>query len=64
MDRNIIDAASGGVLVDKTPAAARALIANMAANSQQFSNRSVVPPMKVNEVGATSKIEQQLANLT
>ena len=51
MDRNRIDAASGGVLVDKTPAVARALIANIAANSQQFGNGSEVPPMKVNEVG-------------
>ena len=33
MDRNKIDAASGGVLVDKTPAVARTLIANMVANS-------------------------------
>ena len=32
MDRNIIDAASGGALVDKTPTAARDLIANMADN--------------------------------
>ncbi|XP_019183634.1 PREDICTED: uncharacterized protein LOC109178454 [Ipomoea nil] len=36
MDRGMIDAASGGALVDKTPDAARNLIANMAANSQQF----------------------------
>ena len=50
--------------MDKTHAAARALIANMAANSQQFGNGLEVPPMKVNEVGATSKLEQQLANLT
>ena len=32
MDRNIIDAASGGALVDKIPAAARDLITNMADN--------------------------------
>ena len=32
----MIDAASGGTLVDKTPMEARTLIANMAANSQQF----------------------------
>jgi len=31
-ERGIIDAASGGALVDKTPAAARKLIANMAEN--------------------------------
>lgn len=33
MDRNMIDATSGGALVDKTPEAAKNLIANMAANS-------------------------------
>ncbi|XP_019172468.1 PREDICTED: uncharacterized protein LOC109167852, partial [Ipomoea nil] len=42
-DRSMIDAASGGALVDKTPDAARTLIANMAANSQQFGNRLVQP---------------------
>jgi hypothetical protein len=33
-DRNIIDVASGGALVDKTLEAARQLISNMAANSK------------------------------
>lgn len=33
MDRSVIDAASGGVLVDKTQTAARDLIANMTANT-------------------------------
>ena len=40
MDKNIIDAASGGALVDKTPTATRNLIANMADNSQQFNTRA------------------------
>ncbi|XP_061347742.1 uncharacterized protein LOC133293222 [Gastrolobium bilobum] len=40
MDRNLIDAASGGVLVDKTPDEAKALISNMAANAQQFGTRA------------------------
>ncbi|XP_073120705.1 uncharacterized protein [Henckelia pumila] len=35
-DRNMLDAASGGFFVDKTPIQARNLIENMAANSQQF----------------------------
>lgn len=39
MDRNILDAASGGAFVDKTPAAAKALIENMSLNSQQFTTR-------------------------
>jgi hypothetical protein len=34
IDRNIIDVASGGVLVDKTPEAACQLILNMAVNSK------------------------------
>ena len=38
-DRSMIDVASGGALVDKTLEAARNLIANMAANSQQFGTR-------------------------
>jgi hypothetical protein len=33
-DRNIIDAASGGALIDKTPQAARQLTSNMVANSK------------------------------
>jgi len=36
----MLDAASGGALVDKTPATVRELIENMAANSQQFGTRS------------------------
>ncbi|MCI25277.1 hypothetical protein A2U01_0046467, partial [Trifolium medium] len=56
MDRNILDAASGGALVDKTPAAARALIENMSLNSQQFSTRNnVVNQTKgVHEIQASS----------
>ena len=38
-DRSIIDAASGGALVDKTLKAARQLISNMATNSKQFGTR-------------------------
>ncbi len=34
MDHSMIDAASGGALVDKIPEDARRPIANMAANSQ------------------------------
>ncbi|XP_073152515.1 uncharacterized protein [Henckelia pumila] len=49
-DRNMLDAASGGVFVDKTPVQARNLIENMAANSQQFgTNRSDPAPRKSNE---------------
>jgi hypothetical protein len=62
-DRSMIDAASGGALVDKTPEAARNLIANMAANSQQFGTRIDLPSKHVNEVNISS-LEQQIMSLT
>ncbi|XP_059429173.1 uncharacterized protein LOC132162985 [Corylus avellana] len=62
-DRSMIDATSGGALVDKTPKAARNLIANMAANSQQFGTRLDLPSKHVNEVNISS-LEQQIVNLT
>jgi len=40
MDRSMIDVASGGALVDKTPATAKSLIKNMVSNSQQFASRN------------------------
>ncbi|XP_073120067.1 uncharacterized protein [Henckelia pumila] len=49
-DRSMVNAASGEVFVDKTPQAARNLIENMAANSQQFgTNRSDYAPRRSNE---------------
>ncbi|RDY05967.1 hypothetical protein CR513_10131, partial [Mucuna pruriens] len=39
MDRSMIDATSGGALMEKTTVAARHLISNMASNSQQFGIR-------------------------
>ena len=59
----MIDAASGGALVDKTPEVARNLIANMAANSQQFGTTLDPPSKHVNEVNISS-LEQQIASLT
>ena len=59
----MIDAASRGVLVDKTPEAARNLIANMAANSQQFGTRLDPPSKHVNEVNISS-LKQQISSLT
>ena len=61
----MIDAASGGALVDKTPEATRLLISNMAANSQQFSMRHDPPPQpkKVNEVSIAS-LDQKFDKLT
>ncbi|XP_073137205.1 uncharacterized protein [Henckelia pumila] len=49
-DRNMLDAASGGVFVDKIPVQTRNLIENMAANSHQFgTNRSDHAPRRGNE---------------
>ncbi|XP_073315872.1 uncharacterized protein [Primulina huaijiensis] len=62
-DRNMIDAASGRALVNKTPQEARALISTMAANAQQFSTRQDNPPRQVNEVSVTH-IDQKLDSLT
>ena len=50
MDRSMVDATSGGALMDKTPVIARDLIANMAANTQQFGTRAMVPTRGMNEV--------------
>jgi hypothetical protein len=62
-DRSIIDAASGGALVDKTPEAARQLISNMAANSKQFGTRGDFPSKRVNEV-SISNLENKVNDLT
>ncbi|XP_062114092.1 uncharacterized protein LOC133825120 [Humulus lupulus] len=68
LDRSMIDAASGGALVDKTSAAARSLISIMAANSQQFGIRQdpIPPPKSANEVSTfnANQLGQQLAQLT
>ena len=59
----MIYAASGRALVDKTPNATRAVILNMAANSQQFGTCSKAP-MKVNEVTTTlSNVDQMITKL-
>ena len=65
MEKSMIDAASGGALVDKTPEATRLLISNMAAYSQQFSMRHdpLKQPKKVNEVSIAS-LEQKFDKLT
>ncbi|RDX74599.1 hypothetical protein CR513_45636, partial [Mucuna pruriens] len=66
MDRSMIDAASGGALMDKTSATARHLISNMASNTQQFGVRGLSPSRLVSEIGATSnqRLENQLTELT
>ena len=62
-DRSIIDAASGGALIDKTPKAARQLISNMAANSKQFGTRRDFPSKRVNEV-SISNLKNKVNDLT
>ncbi|RDX58938.1 hypothetical protein CR513_61944, partial [Mucuna pruriens] len=54
-DQTLIDAASGGALMDKTPAVARHLISNMASNMQQFGVRGAAP---------SRILENQLTELT
>ncbi|XP_027156215.1 uncharacterized protein LOC113756986, partial [Coffea eugenioides] len=48
--KRIIDAASGGSLVNKTPTEARNLISSMAANAQQFGDRQDNTTRRVNEL--------------
>ncbi|XP_050915333.1 uncharacterized protein LOC127130351 [Lathyrus oleraceus] len=69
MDRNILDASSGGALVDKTPDVAKALIENMSLNSQQFTtkNNYMVQTKGVNEVQVSSSnkaLETKIEELT
>ncbi|XP_050909288.1 uncharacterized protein LOC127123071 [Lathyrus oleraceus] len=67
MDRNILDAASGGALVDKTPVATKALIENMSLNSQQFTTRNnSVQAKGVNEIQVSSNkaLETRIDKLT
>ncbi|RDY12865.1 hypothetical protein CR513_02292, partial [Mucuna pruriens] len=52
MDRNMVDAASGGALMDKTPVIVRDLIFNMASNTQQFEIKGGVGTSRVvSEIG-------------
>ncbi|RDY03888.1 hypothetical protein CR513_12466, partial [Mucuna pruriens] len=66
VDRSMIDAASGGALMDKTLAAARQLIFNIASNTQQFWIRGTSQPRMVNGIGALDnlRLENQLTKLT
>jgi hypothetical protein len=63
IDRSMINAASGGALVEKTHVEARDLISKMAANSQQFGIRVDHTLIKVNKM-MHSNIETQLSELT
>ncbi|RDY02037.1 hypothetical protein CR513_14556, partial [Mucuna pruriens] len=58
MDQNMIDATSGGALMDKTPTVARHLISNMASNAQQLGTKGAV--IKIDNL----RLENQLTKLT
>ncbi|RDY06103.1 hypothetical protein CR513_09963, partial [Mucuna pruriens] len=62
----MIDVATGGALMDKTPTTTRHLISNMASNTQQFGIKGAIPSWLVNEVGAVDNLRQenQLTELT
>ncbi|KAJ9536912.1 hypothetical protein OSB04_029645 [Centaurea solstitialis] len=62
MERKMMDAASGGAIVNKTPTEARALIDTMAENSKQFGVRSDVG-RGVSEVHVKS-LETKITDLT
>ncbi|KAM2088234.1 hypothetical protein ACFX1X_032683 [Malus domestica] len=66
LERQMLDASAGGALVDKTPMAAKILIANRALNAQQYEGvgQRGPPRQQVHEVSSTSDIHSQLANLT
>ncbi|RDX81779.1 hypothetical protein CR513_37495, partial [Mucuna pruriens] len=66
MDKSMIDASSGGALMDKTSATARYLISNMASNTQQFGIKGPSQSRMVNKIGAASnlRLENQLSKLT
>ncbi|CAN6583817.1 unnamed protein product [Malus baccata var. baccata] len=66
MERQMLDASAGGALVDKTPGAAKVLIANRAHNAQQYEGvgQRDPPRPQVNEVSSMPEIQSQLANLT
>ncbi|CAN6571430.1 unnamed protein product [Malus baccata var. baccata] len=66
IEHQMLDALAGGALVDKTPMAAKTLIANRALNAQQYEGigQRDTPRQQVNEVSSTSDIQSQLANLT
>ncbi|KAM2222571.1 hypothetical protein ACFXTI_016707 [Malus domestica] len=67
IERQMLDASAGGALVDKTPTAAKTLIANQALNAQQYEGvgqKGIPRQHQVNEVSAITELQIQLANLT
>ncbi|RDY10476.1 Retrovirus-related Pol polyprotein from transposon 17.6, partial [Mucuna pruriens] len=66
MDQSMIDTASGGALMDKTPTIASHLISNMASNTQQFGIRGASQSRMVNEISVVDnlRLKNQLTELT
>ncbi|KAM1543760.1 hypothetical protein PS2_013048 [Malus domestica] len=67
IERQMLDASTGGALVDKTPMAAKTLIANRALNAQQYESigqRDNPRQQQVNKVSDISELQNQMANLT
>ncbi|KAM1682585.1 hypothetical protein EV1_033521 [Malus domestica] len=61
IERQILDALSGGALVGKTPIATKTLIANRASNAQQYEGvgqRDPPPQQHVNEVVERPKVQE------
>ncbi|XP_048432231.1 uncharacterized protein LOC125473453 [Pyrus x bretschneideri] len=54
-DRVMLDAASGGAFMNKSPTNAKALLKNIAGNTRQFGGRDELPLKKVNEVMVAPK---------
>ncbi|KAM2008517.1 hypothetical protein ACFX16_003396 [Malus domestica] len=66
IERQMLDASAGRALVDKTPTAAKTLIANRSLNAQQYEGvgqRSTPQQQQVHEISAISEIQSQLVNL-
>ena len=59
MERQLLDAASGGSFVDKTPAQGKLLIENRAMNDYQFSTTSR-EPRQVKEASAVPSLEARI----
>lgn len=64
MNQSMVDAASGGALVNKTPTKARQLISSMAENSQQFGTRGPVAPVQVATKSEVSDMHIEMSELT
>ncbi|RDX96921.1 hypothetical protein CR513_20368, partial [Mucuna pruriens] len=61
MDRNMVDAASGGALMDKTPTTARHLISNMAIRGQGRSRHLKNSEQEIGKLGDRAHISCEAA---